>query len=76
MQYAMWARHSLSLGTNATLVAQSTDLASFAGNFYSAISPGFAILSFPFAALGFVLDGNTLNLWGWSLILDETFGAF
>jgi len=75
MQYAMWARHSLSLGTSGTLVVQSADLSGFAGNFYSAISPGFAILSFPFAALGFVLDGNTLNLWGWSLILDEAFVA-
>jgi hypothetical protein len=75
MQYAMWARHSLSLGTSGTLVVQSADLSSFAGNFYSAISPGFAILSFPFAALGFVLDGNTLNLWGWSLISDEAFVA-
>ena len=75
MQYAMWAKHSLSLGTSGTLIVSSADLSSFAGNFYSAISPGLAILSFPFAALGFVLDGNTLNLWGWSLILDEAFVA-
>jgi len=75
MQYAMWARHSLSLGAGGNLIAQSADLSVFAGNYYSALSPGFAILSFPFAALGFVLDGNTLNLWGWSLVMDEVFVA-
>jgi len=75
MQYAMWVRHSFSLGTNGTLVAQSVDLSSHAGNYYSAISPGFAILSFPFSIIGFVLDGSTLNVWGHALILDEAFVA-
>lgn len=75
MQYAMWSRHSFSLGTNESLLVQSVDLSNYAGNYYSAISPGFAILSFPFAALGFTLDGNTLNVFGSALILDEAFVA-
>jgi hypothetical protein len=76
MQFAMWANHSFSLGRENHLVATSVDPSSYDGLFYSAVSPGFAILSYPAAALGFVIDGgSTLNVWGYGMLFDEFFLA-
>lgn len=75
MQYAMWANHSFSMGTPSQPLVQSVDLALYQGRYYSAISPGLAILALPFAALGFKLDGSTLNLLGNALLMDEFFLA-
>ncbi len=72
-QYALWSRHSFSLGAPDSLLVQTTDKGLFNGQYYSAISPGFAIVSFPFAAMGFILDGSKLNIFGNALLLDELF---
>lgn len=74
-QWAMWKYHSFALGPPGGLIVQTVDKGLYNGQYYSAISPGFAFLSFPFAAVGFVLDGNSLNLFGSVLILDESFLA-
>lgn len=72
-QYALWRYHSFSLGGPGNLLVQTVDKGLLNGRYYSAISPGFAILSLPFAALGFTLDGNTLNTLGHILLMDELF---
>lgn len=73
LQYSMWAHHSFSLGNQSNPIVTSVDTSLFHGNYYSAISPGFAILSFPFAAYGFILDGNKLSFFGGALLMDELF---
>ena len=72
-QWAMWKYHSFSLGPPGGLIVQTVDKGLFNGQYYSAISPGLAILSFPFAVLGFILDGNVLDTFGRALLLDELF---
>lgn len=74
-QWAMWEYHSFSLNPLGSLVVQTVDKGLLNGQYYSAISPGLAILSFPFAGLGFILDGNTFSVFGSALVLDELFLA-
>lgn len=54
-------------------MVHSVDNVVFNGREYSAVSPGFAFVSLPFAVAGFLLDGNKLNLWGNALLMDELF---
>jgi hypothetical protein len=76
MQFSMWKYHSFSLGTQENMIIDSVDVAFFNGRYYSAVSPGFAILAFPFAVLGFILDGGILKMNGNAVIFDEVFLAF
>jgi hypothetical protein len=76
LQYSIWTNHSLSLGVSGNPLVHSVDVGLFNGRYFSEISPGFALLSLPFAGLGFLLDGGSeLNLFGNALILDELFLA-
>ena len=75
LQYSLWAHHSFSLGLLGSPEVQSVDVGVYNGNYYSEISPGFAIVSLPFAILGFLADGNTFNVFGHVLLADETFLA-
>ena len=75
LQYALWSTHALSLGNNQTLGVQSVDLAYYHGSYYSAVSPGFGILSLPFASVGFALDGGHLLAFGYAPVMDELFSA-
>jgi hypothetical protein len=75
LQYSIWAHHTLSLGNQSDPIISSVDMGSYNGGYYSAISPGFAFLSLPFAVLGFILDGGTLNVWGYAPLIDELFLA-
>lgn len=72
-QYALWEYHSFSLGTSGTLIVQTVDKGLLNGCYYSAISPGFAVLSLPFAGLGFILDGGSFTQFGYAALLDEVF---
>jgi hypothetical protein len=76
LQYSLWMHHSFSLGHLGSPIVQSVDVGTYNGNYYSEISPGFAIISFPVSAVGFILDGNTLKLLGHILYADEGFLAF
>lgn len=64
--------HTVSLGTIGHPLANSTDMITFHGNYYSAFAPGMAIFSFPFAILGFLLDGQILGAAG---VMDKLFLA-
>ena len=75
MQYAMWKFGSFSLGVPPNLLVNTVDYAVFQGKAYSAIAPGAAILSYPFAAVGFSLGGGSLVLPGPAQVADEAFLA-
>jgi hypothetical protein len=75
LQYSIWAHHSFSLGNQSDPIITSVDMGNYQGGYYSAISPGFAFLSLPFASLGFILDGGRLNVWGYAPLMDEVFLA-
>ena len=75
LQYSLWANHSFSLGATGHPVVNSVDVGLFNGKYYSEISPGFALVSLPFAALGFLIDGNRFSVFGHALLMDELFLA-
>jgi hypothetical protein len=52
-QYALWKYGTFSLGIPQHLLASTMDYGVYHGQAYSAIAPGMALLSFPFAAVGF-----------------------
>jgi hypothetical protein len=77
-QFSMWKYHSFGLGSVGGPIADSvpnTDTFVFHGTYYDTYAPGLAILSFPFAAIGFQLDAGTLSHFGYSVLLDESFIA-
>jgi hypothetical protein len=52
-QYALWQYGTFSLGTPPHLIASTIDYGLYHGQAYSAIAPGMALFSYPFAAIGF-----------------------
>jgi hypothetical protein len=70
-QFALWRDHSFSLGPPGDLITETIDKGLYEGEYYSAISPGLAVLTYPFGALGFSLDGGEFNPFGNALLLDE-----
>ncbi len=75
MQFSMWTNHSFSLGPVLHPIDRGIDVSIYQGNVYSAIAPGFALMSFPFAVIGFILDGNVFNIFGYAMLMDELFLA-
>jgi len=70
-QFALWTDQSFSLGPPGNLVTDTVDKGLFDGEYYSAISPGLAVMTFPFAAAGFRIDGGEFSPFGTALLLDE-----
>ena len=70
-QFAFWRDRSFSLGPPGSLITDTVDKGAYKGLYYSAISPGIAILTYPLAAIGFRLDGDEFNPFGYALLLDE-----
>jgi hypothetical protein len=82
-QFSMWKYHSFALGSFVNPITDSvpnTDTFLYHGNYYDTYAPGFSLISFPFAALGFLLDGGVLKHSGYAILLVEFFlaisGAF
>jgi hypothetical protein len=75
-QFALWRNHSFSLGPPGELITETIDKGLYEGEYYSAISPGLAVLTYPFGALGFSLDGGEFSPFGNALLLDEAAIAF
>ncbi|MFQ5970358.1 MAG: glycosyltransferase family 39 protein [Nitrososphaerales archaeon] len=71
MQYSMWKNHSFDLGEKNDPLVRSIDIGLFKGKYYCSVSPGFAFLSLPFAATGFIMDGGDFKLIGYSMIMGE-----
>ena len=78
-QYALWTRHSFSLGTVnnpiGSPIIPNVDTILYNGNYYNAYAPGLAIISLPFSIVGFVLDGGKLLPQGNAIIMLELFVA-
>lgn len=82
-QFSMWKYHSFALGSFVNPITDSvpnTDTFLYRGNYYDTYAPGFSLISFPFAGLGFLLDGGVLKHSGYAVLLVEFFlaisGAF
>lgn len=71
LQHALLTRGSLELSPE----VDGVDVALFRGHIYSAVAPGLALLSLPFAALGLYLDGRAFTMFGYAALLDEFFLA-
>lgn len=74
-QYALWKFGSFSIGTPQNLLINTVDYGVYQGKAYSAIAPGTALLSYPFASIGFILSGSKLRLPGPAQVADELFLA-
>jgi hypothetical protein len=69
-QFAFWRDRSFSLGPPGSLITDTVDKGMYQGLYYSAISPGIAVMTYPLAAIGFRLDGDEFNPFGYALLLD------
>lgn len=77
LQYAILNSHVLSVGPGLNQPLYSlVDLSYYNGHYYSALSPGLALVSLPVAALGFIFDGMKLSTFGHVALFDEGFVAF
>jgi Dolichyl-phosphate-mannose-protein mannosyltransferase len=74
LSYALWAKHSIVLGTAGQFNAQSVDDFVRNGSYYSALAPGASVLALPFVGLGFLLDGK-FTLFGSAMLFSEFFVA-
>lgn len=74
-QYALWKTGTASIGTAGSLLVYTVDYGVHHGLAYSAIAPGTALLSYPFAAAAFALGGGLLVLPGPVQVADELFLA-
>jgi len=74
-QYALWKLGSLSLGTPQNLLVNTVDYGVFNGRAFSAIAPGTALFSYPFAATSFALTAGSFVLPGPVQVADELFLA-
>ena len=75
LEYAMYSNHSFALGKVGDFKTISVDTFTFKGYWYSAIAPGTAFLAYPFASLGFALDG-TFTPFGYASLFNEIFISF
>jgi len=71
LQYSILVHHALTLPPGSEVV----DVSLYQGRVYSALSPGYAVLSLPFAALGFQLNGWRFTLFGPPRVMDELFSS-
>lgn len=69
MQSSMLQTHSLNV------VQPGIDLVEFNGSLYNVYAPGFAFLSFPFAAFGFFSYNSLFGYFGNAAFMDEVFLA-
>jgi hypothetical protein len=58
-QYALWKFGTFSLGTPPRLIAATVDYGLYHGRAYSAIAPGMALFSYPFAVVGLIAGIST-----------------
>lgn len=70
--FALLENHSAALGSVAGVPPYSVDTFRHAGQTYSALAPGTAILALPFLAVAFVVQGG-FTAFGPTLLLSETF---
>ncbi len=73
-QYALWKTGSMSLGVPPDLIVGTVDYGVYGGRAYSAVAPGMAVLSYPFAYLAFAVSGGAALL-GPVYLADEVFLA-
>ena len=79
-QFSMWKYHSFSIGAQGhpleiVIGGNSPDTFLFDGKYFSDYSPGQSLVSFPFAIVGFILDGGVLKPSGFAVLSDELFLA-
>jgi len=77
-QFSMWKYHSFGLGSVGHPVADSVpnaDTFAYDGRYFDTYAPGFSLLSFPLAVVGFILDGGVLKHQGSAVLFDELFLA-
>jgi hypothetical protein len=83
-QYALWTTGSPSLGPVSHPIipdwsgfnAQvNIDLIISKGQYFSVYAPGLSYLSYPFGALGFLLNHGGLGIQSWAILTDEGFVA-
>lgn len=74
-QYALWKTGHLSIGAPGHVLLGTVDYGVYRGVAYSAIAPGTALLSYPFAAAALALVGGPLVFLGPVQLADELFLA-
>ncbi len=74
-QYAHWSSGSYSIGVPPNLPVKTVDYGVFNGRAYSAVAPGMAILSYPFAAVSFLAGAGSGGDFSRAYLADEAFLA-
>lgn len=69
--YAIWSNHTFVLGTAPNFNPHSVDTFLRNGSYYMAAAPGTGIITLPFAALGFIMNGGKFTVFGWPLVFAE-----
>jgi hypothetical protein len=71
LDYSMWSNHTTALGRVGSFNPKTVDVVQSGGNYYSALAPGTAFIAFPFAALGFILDGGRYAVYPDSMLFGK-----
>jgi hypothetical protein len=74
LEWAIWKDHAFTLGPASTFSSPSADDFVYKGFYYIAAAPGLSVMSLPFGAIGFMLDGH-FTPFGKGLLYSEFFVA-